>query len=127
MTKTFEIRYADRSNALAGTFVAVSEAEALDLFAQDAGEADFAAAEAADPTLRSMFKIIEVGAAAGSPADDLRAQLAVAARSAQQFGATDAQINFIVSLATKADRFDVLSGGRLTKADASRIIDSMKA
>lgn len=59
-------------------------------------------------------------------AAELRSELTVAARTAQQFGATPAQINYIVALATARNDFNVLSGGRLTKTDASRIIDSMK-
>ena len=63
---------------------------------------------------------------ASNAADELRGDLRVAARAAQQFGATEAQINYIVSLATAKGDFNVLSSGRLTKAEASRIIDSMK-
>lgn len=63
---------------------------------------------------------------ATNPADDLRTELNVASRAAMQYGATTAQINYIVSLAIKNNDFRVLSGGRLTKAEASHIIDIMK-
>lgn len=63
---------------------------------------------------------------AANPAAELRAQLHVAARQAQQFGATEKQINFIVALAIRKGDFNVLSGGLLTKAEASRIIDDMQ-
>lgn len=63
---------------------------------------------------------------ATNPADDLRSQLRVAAQAAQQFGASNAQIDFIVALAIKNNDFNVLSGGRLSNAEASRIIDQMK-
>lgn len=59
-------------------------------------------------------------------ADELRSELRVAAQAAQQFGATPAQIDHIVALATKNGKFNVLSGGRLSKTEASRIIDVMK-
>lgn len=59
-------------------------------------------------------------------ADELRSELRVAAQAAQEFGATQAQIDFIVSLAVKANDFNVFSGGRLSKVEASRIIDNMK-
>ena len=60
-------------------------------------------------------------------AETLRTELRVAARSAMQFGASDAQINFIVSLAVKNNDFNILGGaGRLTKREASAIIDTMK-
>lgn len=61
------------------------------------------------------------------PADDLRARLNSASRAAYLDGATDKQIDLIVKLAIEADDYNVLSGGRLTKRDASRIIDAMKA
>ena len=65
--------------------------------------------------------------APANPADDLRAALKVASRAAMEYGATQAQINFIVSLAIKNNDFNVLgSAGRLTKGEASRIIDEMK-
>jgi hypothetical protein len=72
---------------------------------------------------KAAGKLVSVAA---DPADELRSELRVAARTAQQFGATEAQINYIVSLATKTGNFNVLSGGRLTKADASHIINAMK-
>lgn len=60
-------------------------------------------------------------------AETLRTELRVAARSAMQFGASEAQINFIVALAVKNNDFNVLGGsGRLTKREASNIIDVMK-
>jgi ferritin len=64
--------------------------------------------------------------AATNPADDLRAELNVASRAAMQYGATPSQINYIVSLATKNNDFRVMSGGCLSKTEASRIIDVMK-
>lgn len=64
--------------------------------------------------------------ASANPADMLRSDLRVAAQACQQFGATTSQIDYIVSLATKNNDFNVLSGGRLTKVEASRIIDVMK-
>lgn len=60
------------------------------------------------------------------PVESLRAALNVAAMAAQQYGATQAQINYIVSLAVAQNDFNILSGGRLTKSEASRIIDAMK-
>lgn len=60
-------------------------------------------------------------------AETLRSELRTAARSAMRFGASEAQINFIVSLAVKNNDFNVLGGaGRLTKREASNIIDVMK-
>lgn len=59
-------------------------------------------------------------------AADLRAELTTAAAAAGQFGASQAQINYIVSLAEKSGDFTGLGYGRLTKAQASRIIDTMK-
>lgn len=59
-------------------------------------------------------------------ADTLRAQLEVAARAAYHDGATASQINYIVSLASKKGDYNILSGGRLTRHEASRIIDVMK-
>ena len=77
---------------------------------------------------RSFVKDAEdrILAAPANPADDLRTALKVASRAAMEYGATQAQINFIVSLAIKNNDFNVLSGGRLTKGEASRIIDEMK-
>lgn len=63
---------------------------------------------------------------AANPAEDLRSQLNVASRAAYLEGATAAQVNFIVALAVKNNDFNILSGGRLTKGEASRIIDNMK-
>ncbi|RUM99016.1 hypothetical protein EET67_05085 [Pseudaminobacter arsenicus] len=60
-------------------------------------------------------------------AESLRAELNVAARTAQQFGATQQQIDYIVSMAVAQNDFNILSGGRLTKAEASRIIEEMEA
>lgn len=57
---------------------------------------------------------------------ELREQLTVAARSQMQHGATPAQIDRIVELAEQAGDFDVLSGGKLTRAEASRIIREME-
>lgn len=59
-------------------------------------------------------------------ASSLRASLVTASIAAGQYGASDAQINFIVSLAEKSGDFIGLGSGQLTKAEASRIIDSMK-
>lgn len=60
-------------------------------------------------------------------ADDLRAELNIAARAMQQYGATKAQIDYIVALAVKKNDFNVLgSAGRLSRAEARRIIESMK-
>lgn len=67
-----------------------------------------------------------VPAPTASDADELRSQLRVASQAAQQFGATASQIDFIVALAIKNNDFNVLSGGRLSKTEASRIIDQMK-
>lgn len=62
-----------------------------------------------------------------NPADDLRAELNIAARAMQEHGATKAQIDYIVALAVKKNDFNVLgSAGRLSRAEASRIIDTMK-
>lgn len=58
---------------------------------------------------------------------ELRTSLKVAASTAQEFGATGRQIDMIVALARGANDFNILSGGRLTKGDASRIIDDMIA
>lgn len=58
--------------------------------------------------------------------ESLRAALVSASVAAGQFGASDAQIDYIVRLATEQNDFNILSGGRLTKAEASRIIDNMK-
>jgi len=58
---------------------------------------------------------------------DLRSSLSVAASAAQEFGATDRQIDMIVALARGANDFRIPSGGRLTKAEASHIIDAMVA
>jgi|GEM_PF-4841708 len=88
-----------------------------------------------DESIYSFYRwFVQDAAAAGklnvkvaSPAEDLRGALSSASRAAQQFGATKAQIDFIVSLAIKNNDFNVLSGGRLTKTDASHIIDAMKA
>lgn len=56
----------------------------------------------------------------------LRASLVTASIAAGQFGASEAQINYIIALAEKFGDFTSLGSGRLTKAEASRIIDSMK-
>lgn len=61
------------------------------------------------------------------PANTLRSELNVASRAVQQFGATPAQIDMIVALAQGANDYNVLSGGALTKAEASRIIEQFKA
>ena len=61
------------------------------------------------------------------PADILRGQLNSASRAAYLDGATAKQIDFIVSLASARGDYNVLSSGRLTKREASRIIDSFKA
>lgn len=55
----------------------------------------------------------------------LRDELEVAAQSAYLAGATQKQIDLIVELSIEQDDFTPLGSGRLTKADASRIIDSM--
>lgn len=57
---------------------------------------------------------------------NLRAELVSASVAAGQYGATEAQINYIVALSEKSGDFNILSGGRLTKQEASRIIDQMK-
>ena len=59
------------------------------------------------------------------PATDLFAQLKVAAQAAYLDGATESQINTIVALARGSNSYNVLSGGRLTVAEAKKIIDSM--
>ncbi len=65
--------------------------------------------------------------APADPADDLRAALRVASRAAMEHGASQAQIDLIVSLARKSGNFNVLgSQGRLTKKEAGLIIDAMK-
>jgi len=56
---------------------------------------------------------------------DLEAQLYVASRVAYLNGATDKQIALIVKLAIEQNDFNILSGSRLTKFEASRIIDMM--
>lgn len=61
------------------------------------------------------------------PIEDLRSTLNVAARVAGPVGASQSQIDFIVFLAEKNDDYNVISNGRLTSAEASRIIASMKA
>jgi len=58
---------------------------------------------------------------------ELRTSLKVAAGAAYLDGATDRQIDMIVALARGSNNFNVLSGGRLTKGEASRIIDDMIA
>lgn len=75
---------------------------------------------------RAAEEEVEVAAPEVDPADELRSQLRVAAQAAQQFGATASQIDYIVALAVRANDFNVLAGGRLTKGEASRIIDVMK-
>lgn len=64
--------------------------------------------------------------AATRTANDLLADLRCAASAAYTYGATDAQISLIMKLAIQNNDFFRLSGGRLTKADASNIIDSFK-
>jgi hypothetical protein len=59
-------------------------------------------------------------------ANNLRSSLNCAARTAYTNGATEKQVNFIVALAVKLNDFNILSGGRLTKFEASQIIDTMK-
>lgn len=57
---------------------------------------------------------------------DLRATLNVAARTRQQFGATEAQINYICKLAAERGiEDDYASITTLTKRDASIIIDTI--
>lgn len=58
-------------------------------------------------------------------ADDLRASLVTASIAAGQYGASEAQINYIVALAEKTGDFSPVDG-RLTKSEASNIIDQMK-
>lgn len=67
----------------------------------------------------------KLGKPASDPVTDLRASLNSAARAAYLDGATDKQINLIVRLAVQKNDFNVFSGGRLTKSEASRIIDHM--
>lgn len=68
----------------------------------------------------------KIFSAPADPVEELRTSLKIASRAAMQYGATDAQINFIVSLAVKNNDFNILAGGKLTKREASRIIDEMK-
>lgn len=65
-------------------------------------------------------------AAPRADASSLRAELVTASVAAGQHGATDAQIDYIVSLAENTGDFNGLGSSHLTKAQASRIIDSMK-
>lgn len=67
----------------------------------------------------------KLGKPASDPVADLRASLNSASRAAYLDGATDKQINLIVKLAVEHDDYNILSGGRLTKGEASRIIDHM--
>lgn len=55
--------------------------------------------------------------------DDLRSK----ARAAYTNGATDKQIDFIMSLCDRLGRYDMtISGGHFTKRDASAVIDTLK-
>lgn len=81
---------------------------------------DYRAAIENDPIKAAAVEVVDI-----DRAEELRSSLNVAARSAQQYGATESQIDFIVTLAIKNNDYNVLSGGRLTKADASHIIDVM--
>lgn len=69
----------------------------------------------------------KIFAAPANPVNDLRTALKIASRAAMQYGATEAQINFIVSLATGKNDFNVIgNAGKLTRQEASRIIEEMK-
>lgn len=57
---------------------------------------------------------------------NLRAELSVAAGRAMQYGATEAQINYIMALAEKSGDFSPIGCNLLTRRAASNIIDSMK-
>lgn len=57
--------------------------------------------------------------------EDHRIALSVAARSAQQFGATAKQVDYLARLFADAGEISVYSSGRLTKSEASNIIASM--
>lgn len=54
---------------------------------------------------------------------ELRTQLSTAAKAAYADGATDKQVNMIVALTRSTGNFNTISDGRLTKREASRIID----
>lgn len=56
---------------------------------------------------------------------ELREELNVAASTAMGYGATTAQIDQIVYLAEKSGDYNILAGGRLTKREASNIIETM--
>lgn len=58
--------------------------------------------------------------------DAILAEINTAARAAQQYGATEAQCRYLAKLAFDAGDWTGLGSGRLTKSDASRIIDSYK-
>lgn len=57
---------------------------------------------------------------------ELRTSLNVAASRAYTRGASSAQIGLIMHLADTNNDFNILSGGLLTKSEASNIIDMMK-
>lgn len=59
-------------------------------------------------------------------ADQLRDELWVAAQNAYTAGATQKQIDLIVKLAEESGDLSAMGYGRLTKHEASRIIDQMK-
>ncbi|MCW5711287.1 hypothetical protein [Shinella sp.] len=61
------------------------------------------------------------------PAIELRDMLRVASKAAYLDGATDEQINTIVALARGSSDYNVGNIGRLTEAEAARIIDQMFA
>lgn len=67
-----------------------------------------------------------LGVKDADPAADLRDMLQVAATASYTDGATSKQIDYIIALARKNGDFNVFSGGRLTKAEASHIIDAMR-
>lgn len=60
-----------------------------------------------------------------SPLTELHQSLNVAALSAQKSGASKRQIETLVALARASRNYDFGAGGRLTKSDASRLIDSL--
>lgn len=61
------------------------------------------------------------------PAVELRNSLQVAAKAAYLDGATDDQIKTIVALARGSNNYNFGNTGRLTRAEAGRIIDQMFA
>lgn len=76
--------------------------------------------------MRSARKEFVGSKPAPTKSEMLRTSLVSASIAAGQYGASDTQINYIIALAEKIGDFNVLSGGRLTKREASIIINSMK-